>query len=269
MRVGRVEITLGSVLAVVLVGSGAVILHQRRRLADYQRQQAEDRQSLAQLREALRQRELQKPPSESEGEAAGAEYQANIARRDAAIEQLNRELSAAQANITELKAQLSSSNDERERALASAQERHLKEQEDWQKQLDAFKQNLDSTQAELEASRQRIAALEADNGKLRGAANEGSARTAEFQRTLADLQDLDRRRDAYLTSLSRRYRDITNQFRAMTGILDSSRDSNANAFNEASLTRIENTVSLADDDLRQLNELNAQARQLEKKLGKK
>jgi hypothetical protein len=52
-------------------------------------------------------------------------------------------------------------------------------------------------------------------------------------------------------------------------MLDSSRDSNSSALSAAALTRIQNAVSLADDDLRQLSELNAQVRQLEKKLVKK
>ena len=68
----------------------------------------------------------------------------------------------------------------------------------------------------------------------------------------------------------RRYRDITSQFRAMSGMLGSSRDSNTSSpFTDAALTRIQSAVTSADDDLRQLGELNAQARQLEKKLAKK
>ncbi len=192
-----------------------------------------------------------------------------LANRDATVEQLNRELSDARTNITELQAQLANSSDEREKALASANERHRKEQEDWQSQLDALKQELDSAAAESQASRQRIAALESENAKLRSNQSEASARAAELGRVVADLQELDRRRDAYLTSIARRYHDITSQFRAMSGMLDSSRDPNASALSGAALTRIQNAISLADDDLRQLNELNAQSRQLEKKLAKK
>ena len=96
-----------------------------------------------------------------------------------------------------------------------------------------------------------------------------SARAAELRRVVTSLQDVDRRRDAYLTSIIRRYRDITSQFRAMSGMMDSSRDASSSACSSEALGRIQNTVSQADDDLRQLNELNAQARQLEKKLAKK
>jgi chromosome segregation ATPase len=132
-----------------------------------------------------------------------------------------------------------------------------------------LQQQLDSAEAELQASRQRITNLEATNTKLRSENSEGAARTAAFGRVVTSLQDLDRRRDAYLTSIIRRYRDITSEFRAMSGMLDSGRDPNSNVFSGATLTRIQNAISLADDDLRQLSELNAQARELEKKLVKK
>jgi chromosome segregation ATPase len=268
-RLGRLEFALLLTFGVALLVSMGIILHQSRRVAALQRQQAADLQSLRELREALRQRELQKTPPEAQSPPPAGDYHAALAQRDATIEQLNRELSEAQANIKDLQAQLSNSSDEREKALANANELHQKEQEDWQSQLDALKQELESAQAESQASRQRLAALEADNAKLKNDNSVASARAAEFARTVAQLQDLDSRRDAHLTSILRRYRDITNQFRAMSGMLGSSRDSNSSPLTDAELTRIQNAVSSADDDLRQLSELNAQASKLEKKLAKK
>jgi chromosome segregation ATPase len=269
MRLGRLRFALVLTLGVALVASVGVILRQSWRIAALQRQRAADLQSLRELQEAFRQRELPKTPAEAERPTPPGNYQAALAQRNATIERLNRELSEAQANIKALQAQLSNSSDEREKAFASANERHQKEQEDWQSQLEALKQELDSAQAESQASRQRLATLEADNAKLRSDNNAASSRTAEFARGVAQLQDLDSRRDAHLTSIMRRYRDITSQFRAMSGMLDSSHEPNSSAFSDAALTRIQNAVSLADDDLRQLTELNAQARQLEKKLVKK
>jgi chromosome segregation ATPase len=268
-RLGRLEFALLLTLGVALAASVGIILRQSWRLAALERQQAADLQALREHREVLRQRELQKTPAEAESPTPPGAYQAALAERDVTIERLSRELGEAQANIKELQAQLSNSSDEREKALASANELHQKERADWQSQLDALKQQLDSAQAEAQASRPRLAALEADNAKLKSDISEGSARAAELGRVVANLQDLDRRRDAYLTSIMRRYRDITSQFRAMSGMLDSSRDPKSSALNDAALTRIQNAVSLADDDLRQLSELNAQARQLEKKLVKK
>jgi chromosome segregation ATPase len=268
-RLGRLQFALALTLGIALVASVATILRQSWRLATLERQGAADLQSLRQLQEALRQRELQKTPAEAASPAPVGDYHAALAQRDATIERLNRELSEAQANIMGLQAQLLNSSEERDKALASANERHQKEQADWQSQLDGLKQDLESAQAELQASRQRFAALEAENAKLRSDNSVASARAAEFARVVAQLQDLDSRRDAHLDSILRRYRDITNQFRAMSGMLGSSRDSNSSPMTDAALTRIQNAVSSADDDLRQLSELNAQARQLEKKLAKK
>jgi chromosome segregation ATPase len=268
-RLGRLEFALVLILGVALIASVGVILRLSWRLTTLQRQRAADLQSLRGLQEALRQRDLQKAPAEAEIPTPAGDYQAALAKRDATIEELKRELSEAQANIMGLQAQLLNSREESEKALASAEERRQKEQADLQSQLDALKQDLESAQAESQASRQRLATLEADNAKLKSDNSVASARAAEFARTVAQLQDLENRRDAHLTSIQRRYRDITSQFRAMSGMLGSSRDSNSSPFTDAALTRIQNAVSSADDDLRQLSDLNAQARQLEKKLQQK
>jgi chromosome segregation ATPase len=269
-RLGRLEFALVLTLGVALMTSVGVILRLSWRLAALQRQRTADLQSLRELQqEALRLRDLQKAPAEAESPTPPGDNHAALAHRDATIEQLNRELSEAQANVMGLQAQLLNSSEEQEKALAGAEERRQKEQADWQSQLDALKQDLESVQAELQASRQRVANLVADNAKLGSDNSAASARTAGLARVITDLQDLDRRRDAHLTSLMRRYRDVTSQFRAMGGMLDSSHEPNSSAFSDAALTRIQNTVSLADDDLRQLSELNAQAHELEKKLLKK
>jgi chromosome segregation ATPase len=257
-------------LGVALAASVGMMLRQSRQLAALQRQQAADLQSLREAREALRQRELQKAPAEPESPAPPGDYHATLAQRNATIERLEHELSEAQASITGLQAQLLKSSEENEKALTSANESHQKEQADLESQLEASKQDLESALAEVQASRQRLAALEADNAKLKSDNSAGAARAAESARLTAQLRDLDSRRDALLTSIMRRYRDITSQFRAMSGMLGSTRDSNSTSpFSDAALTRIQSAVSAADDDLRQLSELNAEARQLENKLVKK
>jgi chromosome segregation ATPase len=269
IRLVRPRIAVELALGTALIASLAVNYRQATQLAASRRQRAADLASLRALQEALRQRDLQKPPAEAAGETPAGASQAALAKREAAIERLNRELSEARAEIAQLQAQLQNSGDERDKALASADERYRKEQEDFERRLDELKQQLDSAEAESQASRERITALEAANAKLRSDQGEASGRAAEIMRVVADLQDLDRRREGYLTSIMRRYRDITSQFRAMGGMIDSGRDSNSNVLSEAALTRIQNAVSLADDDLRQLSDLNARARELQKKLAKK
>jgi chromosome segregation ATPase len=269
MRLAPPRITLELVLGAALVASLAMNFRQARQIIAGRHEREADRQSLRALEETLHQRDLQQIPAQPANETPEASPQAALAKRDAALQRLDRELNEARSEIAQLQTQLQKSSDERDQELASAKESDKKAQDDLQRQLDELKQELDSAQAELQASRERVAALEQNNAKLRGDSSEASGRSADTARVVADLEDLNRRREAYLTSIIRRYRDLTSQFRAMGGMLDSGRDPNSSALSGAALTRIQNAVSATDDDLRQLSDLNARARDLEKKLEKK
>jgi chromosome segregation ATPase len=251
---------------VVLLG---LVFHQRRQLAEGRRQRDRDQESLRALGAALRERDLHKAPLEAEEEPPDGARRATLTERDATIARLNLELREVRANLSTLQGQLSTANDERQRALAGAEEQIQKQQTDWQGRLETLQKQLDAAEAQSEASRQRLAAVETEYNKLRTDRSDDSARSAQLAGVITGLQDLDRRRDVYLTSIMRRYRDITNQFRATSGMLDSNRDPNSNALSSATLTRIQNSISQTEDDLRQLNELNDQTHQLEKKLVKK
>ena len=185
------------------------------------------------------------------------------------IERLDRELAETRATIADLQTQLSTANDQNAKALASAEERLQKQQADAQAQLEDLQKKLDAALAESDIARQRVAALEADNAKLKTDTAAVTTRAADVAHIIASLQDLDRRRDVYLTSILRRYRDITGEFRAMSSMLDTSHDPNSGACSGAVLSRIQNAVNSAEDDLRQLNELNARSQKLEKQLAKK
>lgn len=269
MPQSRWRIGVVAALSLALAASLVMTFRQARQFADLRRQAESDQRALRALREALRQRDLQQIPVDTEDLNPPTDQGAALARRRATIEQLQRELDDAHASIDKLQSQLTASSEERGKTLTSINESHRKEQESWQNQLDGLKQQIDSFEAESRELRQRVANLDTENTKLKTTTGEGSARAADFARIISDLQDLDRRRDLYLTSITRRYRDITNQFRAMSGMLDSSRDPNSSSFSGAALLRIQNDMSLAEDELRQLNDVNAQARQLEKKLIKK
>jgi DNA repair exonuclease SbcCD ATPase subunit len=251
-----------------LVASLLMTLRLSRQLAEYQRQGETDAQSLRLLQEALRQKSLQKlPPPVTEMIPVGGD-RAGVAKREAIIERLDRELAETRATITDLQSQLAGANDQHAKELEGAAERLQKQQADSQAQLEDLQKKLDAALAGTEVARQRVAALEADNSKLRSDAATDAARATDYSRTLASLQDLNRRREVYLTSILRRYRDITSEFRAMSSMLDTSRDQTSSACSGAVLSRIQNAVTSADDDMRQLTELNARAQKLEKQLQK-
>jgi chromosome segregation ATPase len=153
--------------------------------------------------------------------------------------------------------------------MASAEERSQKLQADMQAQIADLQKQLDAATTESQIARQRASALETENSKLRSESTAGTARSSDFTQTIASLEDLTRRREIYMTSILRRYRDITSEFRNMSSVLDTSRDPNSNVCSGATLTRIQNAVNLTEDDLQQLNDLNARAQKLEKQLQKK
>jgi DNA repair exonuclease SbcCD ATPase subunit len=268
MRPWRIRLDLILVLALALLGAGGVDFFQSRQLANLRSQHDADAKSLRELRETLHQYSLQHAAVAPEKLTPEGNDRAVLAQRDATIQQLTLDLTEARASITQLQSQLGVSTDQNAKELASAEEANRKREVELHGRLDALQKELDSVQAESQASRERVAALEAEKAKLLGDNPGGPDRTAAFRRVAASLQDLDQRRDVYLTSIMRRYRDITSQFRAMSGMLDSSRNPNTSTFNSEALTRIQDAISQADDDLRQLSDLNARARQLEKNLSK-
>ncbi len=91
------------------------------------------------------------------------------------------------------------------------------------------------------------------------------APAAETQQTVADLENIFRRREMYLNNILRRYREITEQYRALSGVQDG-RDRAATPLSSAEISRIQNSLALAEDDLKQLTALSAQAQRLQKKL---
>jgi chromosome segregation ATPase len=241
-----------------------------RRVTEDQRHLEADAQTQRLLQEALRQKDLQILSVTAPEEVPAAGDHAGVAKKkELIIERLDRELAENRAAIASLQTQLSAANDQNARASTAAADRLQKQQADAQAQLDDLKKKLDEATSESEIARQRAATLEADNAKLKTDAAAIAARASDVSHIIAGLQDLERRREVYLTSILRRYRDITGEFRAMSGMLDTSHDPSSNACGGAVLSRIQNAVNSAEDDLRQMNELNARSQKLEKQLDQK
>jgi len=277
MRMPNIRTVLELFLSVAVVVGGGVIFRQSARLAEVQRVHAQDARALERLRSALREEQARNPgPAASLPAAAPAPAPGHppvldpsiLAAHDASIQQLHQELEEAQTETARLQAQLKSSAEEKQSALAAAAEDFEKREQEWRDRIASFGQRLDSARAEAQAARERSASLEADIAKLRTENTAAAARAAELRTTIASLQDLERRRDVHLNSVLRRYRDLTSQFRTMAGALGSSHGAESSSFNGVELNRLQNAISLAEDDLRRLNEVNAQTRRLESKLGK-
>jgi DNA repair exonuclease SbcCD ATPase subunit len=271
----RIAIVLGFSLA--LAGESAVLIRQSMRTAAAERLIREQARSIEQLREALRQSRTGAAPVAAPPAAAPArgrteppkDDRAALAGRDTAIEQLTRELTDARAQTAEAREQLAGALREREQAVNDTNERYQTAQEQWQSRLNGLQNELDAARAKAQAARQRVAELDAVNAKLKAENSDRSARAAEIARTTSGLQDLNRRREAYLTSLIRRYREVSSQLRAMSGMMEASHGGGSDGLAGSALARIQNTLSLAEDDLRQLDELNVRYQETEKRPAKK
>jgi chromosome segregation ATPase len=196
--------------------------------------------------EPLPEERLKRPDA---GAAARAEAVRELARAQT-------QLQAAEASIRDLQARVRGLEDalekaQQESARLSAAEAELRETVDRAHRL------VRATEAELKSKTERLLQAETAARVAQQDAAAAKARAAQVTPVLRELEEINRRRENYLTSLQRRYRDLTDQLRSLAVRMETQRDSPAAAAPDVS--RIQSTVQSAEDDLRQIQTLNAQA----------
>jgi len=264
----RLNIAVVSILGVALVAAVVFILNQSQKLAEVQKQRDAAQKSLRESQEALQQSQLRLATALKQPPKPAVDLKAKIKKRDATIQQLTEKLNASQNSLAQLQQDLSASKEENQKAAQNSNQRYQALQTRLQNRIDKVQKELKSAQSSLQASRQRVASLQKTNDQLQSQNSKGSRRAAEQEHILNRLQDLDRRRESYLTSIANRYRNLTSQFRTMSGMMDSNRGRDSGGFSGQALDQIQNAISLADNDLQHLSELSAKAFQLEKRLAK-
>jgi chromosome segregation ATPase len=188
-------------------------------------------------------------------------------RREADLAELVRlkdeQLSKSESALADLRAKWT----ELEQRLASLQDqdRHLRETEAaLRKGIDA---NTEQIFALQEANRQkdaRSAQLEASLRSLK-TESEQNVRSLQRVRTLSeDLEDLARRREAYITNILGRYREATDSLRTLSLQLENRTD--GSSAGRTDISRIQTAISSAEEDMRQLRSLSTRSRQLQKEL---
>lgn len=163
----------------------------------------------------------------------------------------NRSIDSLQARIQELEYTVEKTSEENKRLAASESE--LKDK------LAATNRVLEAVSAELKGKDDRMAQLEAASRRLRDENRASAEKVAQLPKTLRDLEEINRRREQYLNTILRRYRDMTDQYRALAARLE-------NSAAGAELAGIQNTISMTEEDLRQLATLNAQASRIQQKV---
>ena len=133
-------------------------------------------------------------------------------------------------------------------------------------EADSLRRLNETIDAELKSKTARADA--ADTLSRRAQAETGDVKQKLNLTTsiLRDLDEIARRRDTYLSNLQRKYRDVNDQLRALTVRLEHYRDSNSAPSFSTDLPRLQSLVQSAEEDLRQVQTLNAQAQRLSQKL---
>jgi len=133
-----------------------------------------------------------------------------------------------------------------------------------EEQLAGANRLAEAMQGELKGKNDRLVPLQTANKSLREENRQAREKIRRLTELSAELEDVNRRREAYLTGIIRRYRELTEQYRALATRLEN----RSEAPSGADMTRIENTVSMAEEDLRQLRNLNAQAERIQRQIAR-
>lgn len=179
--------------------------------------------------------------------------------------QLQESLAQSNSEVAHLQAQTSELESRAETATAEAR-RLSAEQETTNKDLAAAGQATETLRAELKATTVRLTQLESDGARWRQDGAAAKQSLTQLDQTVSDLEDVFRRREMYLNSILQRYREITEQYRALSGVGDSRRDRPSAPLSSPEISHIQNAITLTEEDLRQIHSLDAQVQRLEKKL---
>lgn len=136
---------------------------------------------------------------------------------------------------------------------------------DLKDQLSSTQRVVQAMEAELKSKADRVTQLESTVRKSTDEASGADRRLSQVSAVLREMEDINRRRENTVNSLGRRYRDVTEQLRALALRMDTQRD-NPITFGASDISRITSAVQSADDDLRQLEGLNTQAKRATEKL---
>jgi chromosome segregation ATPase len=179
------------------------------------------------------------------------------------LEQARQQLAAAKDSVAELNAKLK----ETEEAVQKLNEQlaQMKAADEESKdRLAANARLIETMQQELKSKDLTMAKLQADFNRLSGETRKTSDRLNRVTQASREIEDINRRRETYLTNILRRYREMTEVYRTMSMRID--KPSETNPAQPAELGRIQTAITMAEEDFRQLQTLNIQAQRAQSRM---
>lgn len=177
-----------------------------------------------------------------------------LGEKDDKLAALAKDYEHVSAHVRELEEKLDLVTKESQRLTTSEKDAH--------EQLDTAKRLAEALQTEMQGKNVRSGQLETTNQQLRQREQESKQRIDRLVKLSEQMDDLNRRRDVYLTNILRRYRDVTDLYRTLNLQFSNPRDGVSPPSND--LSRVQNAIYQAEDELRQLQSLNQQALRLQK-----
>lgn len=127
--------------------------------------------------------------------------------------------------------------------------------------LQAARRATDALEAEAKLRSERLIRSETAEKTMRERLTRAEAAAGQVAQNVKEIEELNRRRDTYLTNLMRRFREVNDLYRNYV-LNAQTRDNSNTGLNAGDLSRINATIQSAEDDLRQLQSLNARVAQL-------
>lgn len=168
-------------------------------------------------------------------------------------------LREAELRIRELEEKLARAQEDSRRTLAALEEHKEK--------LAGQSRVLEAVQAELKSRNERLVQLEATNLTLHKQHRQAEEENARQRAALRELEEINRRRENAIVAIMRRYRELGDQFRALA--VQPGGAGEAGGTPGADFSRVQSTLAMVEEELRQLNSLNAQAARLQRQLERK
>jgi chromosome segregation ATPase len=204
----------------------------------------------------------------TEEKAASASPKAVIAMRDSVdvgkylkmIDDLRSRAASLEKEVEETRIsedQLKEKNQSQAEELKRAAEQLASSKEDAQKQQ-RVSEALDT---ELKFKAQRLVQSETSEKLLQERLAKSELASKRLSVVSKDVEDLQRRREASLVTLERRYREVTDLYRNFSLNLQT-RESPGQGLQAGDLSRIQTALQQAEEELRQLRSLNARVAEL-------
>lgn len=166
------------------------------------------------------------------------------------------------ATVAELRQQLAAaSEDARKQSTllasgAEAQAHLMAQVEELKEIVRQSKNTAMSLQAELQTRADRTVSSDATQKAMSERLVKAEAAATKMTSLSREVEDLNRRREAQIATLQRRYREVNDVYRAF--LLNEQNRERAGAGNQAGdISRVQNSIQQAEDDLRQIQVLNA------------